>query len=190
MTSETSPANDENKTLETLISRALEGDKNSYTLFLKQVEAYARPILYSSLASPEWVDDVIQEILLSVHKALPTFERTRPVKPWLNAIINFRKTDYLRRHYRQRKLKQEAQLNVETEHKNVTFFPDTPELKDMERALAQIPKKQRDVLILMKIKGYTAKEVSRQLGMSVSAVKVSAHRGAASLRKIMEVDDE
>ncbi|HBR69933.1 MAG TPA: RNA polymerase subunit sigma-24 [Rhodospirillaceae bacterium] len=59
------------------------------------------------------------------------------------------------------------------------------ELKDIEDALASLPDKQRKVFELMKIKGYSASEVASEMGMTVTAVKVSAHRAAAKLKEAL-----
>ena len=99
----------------------------------------------------------------------------------VQAIINFRKTDYLRQHYAQR---ENMKLSLDD--------PDTPDYlvisghngstKDIEDAFDALPDQQKKVVELMKIKGYSAEEVSKKTGMSVSAVKVSAHRALQKIR--------
>ena len=54
--------------------------------------------------------------------------------------------------------------------------------KDIEDAFDSLPDQQKKVVELMKIKGYSAEEVSQKTGMSVSAVKVSAHRALQKIR--------
>ena len=48
--------------------------------------------------------------------------------------------------------------------------------------LADLPDKQRKVFELIKLHGYSAQEVADEMGMSVSAVKVSAHRTMNKLK--------
>ena len=55
-------------------------------------------------------------------------------------------------------------------------------MKDIESALADLPENQRKVFEMIKIHGYSAKEVADEMGMSVSAVKVSAHRTMNKLK--------
>ena len=45
--------------------------------------------------------------------------------------------------------------------------------------------KQRKVFKLVKIEGYSAKEVAEEMQMSVSAVKVSVHRSTAKLKEVL-----
>lgn len=57
------------------------------------------------------------------------------------------------------------------------------EYKDVEKILASLPDDQRTVFQRLKLEGYTAQEVANEMGMSESAVKVSAHR---TLKKIKD----
>lgn len=166
--------------------KAQQGDKNAYGLLLRDIAPYIRNVVMRGLANPDWADDIVQEVLLSIHKSLKTYSGDRPFKPWLYAIINFRKMDFLRKHYKQRDQKQETYEQTVFSGDNVTFPDFTGELKDIEEALDSLPEKQRRVFTLMKIEGYTAQEVANEMDMSVSAVKVSAHRAVNKLRKILE----
>ena len=46
----------------------------------------------------------------------------------------------------------------------------------LEEALMGLPEKQRTIIKMMYVEGFTVKEVAEKLDMSVSAVKVTAHR--------------
>ena len=48
--------------------------------------------------------------------------------------------------------------------------------------MQDLPEKQRKILLLMKGEGLTAAEVALKLNMSISAVKVSAHRSIKKLK--------
>jgi RNA polymerase sigma-70 factor, ECF subfamily len=45
------------------------------------------------------VDDLLQEILLSIHKSRHTYNNDRPFRPWVFTIAKFRLLDHLRKHY-------------------------------------------------------------------------------------------
>ena len=53
--------------------------------------------------------------------------------------------------------------------------------------LDQLPAKQRQVIELLKIGDLSVKEVSAQIGMSASAVKVTAFRGYEAIRRFLGV---
>ena len=166
-----------------LAASSQEGNKACYNRLLSEIAPFIRNYIVGKLANPDWAEDVTQEVLISVHKSLKTYDRARPFKPWLMAIVNFRYTDYLRKHYSSRGDKQTSLDNPDYISAAVTEEAFAGEYKDVEAALATLPEKQRVVFEMMKIQGYTAQEVANEVGMSVSAVKVSAHRTLAKLKE-------
>ena len=167
-------------------TQAQAGDKAAYNKLLREIAPFIRNFILRSLANPDWADDITQEVLISVHKSLNTYSSDRPFRPWLMAIINFRRTDYLRKHYNSRENKQTTLDNYDFQKMHVTNPEHAGEYKDIEAALNTLPDNQRKVFEMMKIQGYTAKEVANEMGMSVSAVKVSAHRTMNKLKKILK----
>ena len=161
------------------------GDKRAYNRLLSELVPYIKMRISGSLANPDWVEEITQEILISVHKSLNSYSSDRPFKPWLNAIIQFRRTDFLRKHYKNKNVKDVSQKNSEIFADNVTDNRHAGELKDIEKAMATLPEKQQKIFRLMKIEGYSAIEVAEEMEMSVSAVKVSAHRTAGKLKDML-----
>ena len=166
-------------------TKAQGGDKTAYNQLLREIAPYIKNYILRSLANPEWADDIVQEVLISVHKSLNTYSPDRPFKPWLMAIINFRRTDYLRKHYNSRQNMQTTLDDYDFQKMHVTNPEHAGEYKDVEAALQSLPENQRKVFEMIKIQGYSAKEVANEMGMSVSAVKVSAHRTMNKLKDIL-----
>lgn len=160
------------------------GDQKAYSKLLTELSHYIRNFVMGSLSNPDAAEDIMQEVLISVHKSLKTYSPDRPFKPWLIAIINFRRTDYLRKHYNNRQNKKTDLDDAGFQKMHVTNPVHAGELKDIEAALDTLPKKQRRIFEMLKIHGYSAKEVAKELNMSVSAVKVSAHRTQKKLQDI------
>ena len=169
-----------------LAAKAQGGDKRAYNRLLSELAPYIRNYLLPGLANPDWADDIAQDVLISVHKSLKTYAPEKPFKPWLMAIINFRRTDFLRKHYAKREDKQTTLDNVNFLKSHVTNPAHAGEYKDIEAALQELPEQQRKIFEMIKIKGFTAKEVANETGMSVSAVKVSAHRTSKKLKTILD----
>lgn len=167
--------------LETLMQRALAGDKRAYTAVLQETSRFLRPFLAKRLNRSTEVDDLLQEILLSIHKARHTYDGERPYKPWAFAIAKFRLLDHLRAHYADH-LRHAVELseveNILPGH--VTESAITYESINGE--VKKLPGKQAAILQMMHQEGYTAKEVAEKLGMKESAVKVAAHRAYKVIR--------
>lgn len=165
---------------------AQQGDQAAYTAVLMEMTPLLRAFISKRLSDHGLVEDIVQEILISIHKARHTYEPSRPFLPWMFAIAHFRLTDHFRRSYRQHAY-QMVDFEEVKEHlvdTDVTEAPGDYELLD--RALASLPPKQRSVIMMMYSEGYTTNEVAEKLGMTQSAVKVTAHRAYKFLRKKFE----
>jgi len=165
--------------------KSLEGDQLAYANLLRETARLLRPFLSKRLSFESEIDDLLQEILISIHKARHTYDGKRPYKPWVYAIAKFRLQDYLRAHYADQ-LRHSVELS-ELEnilHEDVT--ESTISYESISGEIQKLPEKQAAILQLMHEEGYTAKEVAAKLGMNESAVKVAAHRAYKVLRKKLE----
>lgn len=176
---------DETDKLEVLMRRSLNGDKHAYADLLRETACLLRPFLSRRLSFDSEVDDLLQEILISIHKARHTYDGMRPYKPWAYAIAKFRLQDYLREHYADH-LRHAVELSeVENDlHEDVTESAISYE--SISGEIHKLPEKQVTILRMMHQEGYTAKEVATMMGMNESAVKVAAHRAYKILRKKLE----
>lgn len=176
---------EENTGLEDLMRQSLEGDKRAYADLLRETARLLRPFLSKRLSFDSEVDDLLQEILISIHKARHTYDGNRPYKPWVYAIARFRLQDYLRMHYADHLRHAEELTGLENDlHEDVTETGISYESISAE--VEKLPEKQATILRLMHQEGYTAKEVAEKMGMNESAVKVAAHRAYKVLRQKLE----
>ena len=169
----------------TLMRQSLAGDQAAYAVLLKETSRLLRPFLAKRLSYTNAVDDLLQEILISLHKARHTYDGNRPYRPWVYAIAKFRLQDYLREHYSDQ-LRQASDLSELEDflHENVTESAISYE--SISREVQKLPHKQAIILQMMHQQGFTAKEIAEKIGMKESAVKVAAHRAYKVLRNRLE----
>src|ERR1041385_1922411 len=55
----------------------------------------------------------------------------------------------------------------------------------VQRALALLSQKQREIIQLLKLEGWSVAEIAAKTGLSQGAVKVTAHRGYQKIRKLV-----
>ncbi len=171
---------DKYQVLSGLLTSGLGGNQANYAAFLSQITPMLRRLVGRKIPSGD-VEDVVQEVLISIHKARHTYDGTRPVMPWVASIASFRATDHLRKHYSQMR---HQSVDI-ADYENI-LSDVTEELSDNEslgEMLEGVPDKHKRILTLMHVEGYTAKEVGAQLGMNESAVKVAAHRAIKKIRE-------
>ena len=165
--------------------QSLNGDQRAYASLLKETSRILRPFLAKRLLFTNEVDDLLQEILISIHKARHTYDGNRPYKPWIYAIAKFRLQDYLRAHYSDQ-LRDAIELSEVEESLPEDVTETTMSYESISGEVEKLPEKQATILRLMHQEGYTAKEVAEKMGMNESAVKVAAHRAYKILREKLE----
>jgi len=171
--------------LEMLMRQALAGDKEAYAALLRETSHFLRPFLMKHLGGSSEVDDLLQEILISIHKARHTYDGERPYKPWAYAIAKFRLQDHLRAHYVDH-LRQAVELSEVENNLPQAVTESDFTYESISGEVQKLPPKQAAILRMLHQEGYTAKEVAEKIGMKESAVKVAAHRAYKLLRKVLE----
>lgn len=161
-----------------LMQKALAGDAKAYAKLLQASARLLRPYIAKRIQHAQDAEDVLQETLLSIHKARHTFDGGRPYAPWAYAIAHYRVQDRLRQYYADPLRHADAVCDQQEE--NVTEMEITHEY--IHKAIDSLPVKQAKILRLIHTEGYTAKEVAAKIGMKESAVKVAAHRAYKVLR--------
>jgi RNA polymerase sigma-70 factor (ECF subfamily) len=168
-----------------LMRQSLDGDKRAYAELLQETSRFLRPFLAKRLSFTNEVDDLLQEILISIHKARHTYDGNRPYKPWVYAIAQFRLSDYLRSHYSDQ-LRQALEISEVENNLPENVTETTLSYESISGEIQKLPQKQAMILQLMHQEGYTAREVAEKMGMNESAVKVAAHRAYKVLREKLE----
>ena len=158
-----------------LMHRAQSGDHAAYSELLRSITPLVRGFIYNRIGNGADHDDILQEVLLGIHRASHTYNTDRPFTNWMFAIADHKVKDYLRTHYRKKALKEVDFEKIE----DFIAAPVTSEVSPSEvlnELLDKLPEKQRRIVYMMKIEGYSAQQVAKTMDMSVSNVKVTAHR--------------
>ncbi len=172
--------------LRQLMQAAQEGDRACYERLLKEIVPIIRGAVrrQRGFLGPADIEDLVQEVLLSVHTVKATYDPGRPFAPWLAAIVRNRVADSGRRYVRSKSAAQAAEGFYET------FAPEEANTNEdghedaeaLRRAIARLPAGQRRAVELMKLREMSLKEAARESGMSIAALKVSVHRAIRGLR--------
>jgi len=156
---------------------AQQGDKACYNKLLIAITPVLRRFVQGRIFNTDAIEDIVQEILLAIHKSRHTYNAEEPFERWMYGVARYKMIDYLR------KMTRHTQKEVLTD--NFETFLHIPSnsnregvpAQDLKDALAQLPDKQRKIINMMKLDGYSVTETATEMKMSESAVKVAAHRG-------------
>jgi RNA polymerase sigma-70 factor (ECF subfamily) len=166
-----------------LMVAAQDGDAVAYEKLLGELLPYLRRFVRRRVFDPAAAEDVVQNVLLSIHRARHTYRPERPFGPWLHAIARNAVTDHVRA--RGRALQRERPLE-DSAAAEASFAPPAPGEAGLEprllEALAELPAKQREAVELLHLDGLSVVEAASRVGISPGALKVRAHRGYRALR--------
>ena len=155
----------------------LAGEAGPYRRLLDELSGLLRA--YYRRRCPPGVDaeDLVQETLIAVHTRRATYDAGQPFTAWAYAIARYKLIDALRRG--------RGHLRAPAEEADALFVPSGAEAamasRDLERVMADLPARTRDLIRDVKITGLSTREAADKHGMSESAVKVAVHRGLKSL---------
>jgi len=189
-----------------LVKLASEGDEGAFSELVGPHRAELRAHCYRMLGSLHDAEDALQDALLRAWRALSGFEGRSSVRSWLYSIATNTALD-IARHRSRRELPvyfgPAAQTGATLDRplaESVWLepYPDrwlagdadaSPEARYEQResvelaficALQELPPRQRAVLILRDVMGFSAAEISSQLSTSVPSVNSALQRARAS----------
>lgn len=173
--------------------RAQDGDGAAYARLLKAIVPAVRALVRRKIHQDDaLVEDVVQDVLLSVHRVRHTYDPARPFLPWLSAIVSARAIDALRA--RSRKQRWE-----EIDEEAVLAHPDGAVLErhlrlaahqQLDRLLSRLPARQRRMVELVHLSDMSLADAAAASSMTLSAVKSVLHRAFDTLRRHKEADHE
>ena len=166
-----------------LMASAQQGDEAAYADLLVLAASAARAFVRARLGAAPWADDVVQETLLTVHLARHTYDPTRPFAPWFYAILRSRFVDAARRHKRVAAREVMVDVLPDPTPTNTGARGEEVDVDRLRASLAALPERQREVIVGLKYRDESVRELAARLGLTESAVKVTAHRGYKAMRR-------
>lgn len=166
------------------MAAAQDGDRAAYERLLKDCLPFLRAIAGRYHRAADRREDVVQDVLLTLHRVRHTYDPARPFSHWLATLARRRAIDALRRRGRTEKIEVFDEFAYETfsdpaANKQMSARDEAPGLQS---AIASLPEGQREALELLKLRELSLAEASQLTGKSVSALKVNVHRAIKALR--------
>jgi RNA polymerase sigma-70 factor (ECF subfamily) len=177
--------------LKLLLRAARTGDEGAYERFLAEVATMMRPRIRAKLArfgvDRAESEDVLQEVLVALHLKRGTWDESRPLMPWLNAIAEYKTLDACRRAGRERR--RTASVTVDDLEPVLAAEPpaDTAAMAlDPARAISRLPRRERAIVSALGLEGRSVAAAAAEFSVSEGAVRVAFHRG---LKRLAEMAD-
>lgn len=160
---------------------AIAGDSRAYQRLLTALAPHLRMMARKRCeqfgAPTSEAEDVVQEVLLAIHLKRGTWDPSRPLGPWISAIVHNKLVDSMRRRGRQASVPLEDVIATLESDEGV----NASDRIDIERVLDRLKDPQRTIVQSISIEGSSVRETANRLKMTEVAVRVSLHRALKAL---------
>lgn len=164
---------------------AQDGDREAYDRLLRSLLPLLRGYVRRRVGDPSAIEDLMQDVLLSIHRARHTYRPERAFGPWWRTVARNATIDYYRR--RGRRVGRELSLEgIDLPDESAPPVESEELSPAMSSALASLPDNQRQAVELIHVKGFSVAEAADRAGVTPGALKVRAHRGYRAMRRKLE----
>ena len=172
------------------MAAAQEGDAAAYQVLLRDCIPIIKSIARRRGVPADRLDDAVQDVLLTIHRARQTYDPRRSFTAWMSVIAERRAIDLMRRIQRQILREVHAPLAFES-HPDEAADPaggiaHTDSAGTVASALAGLPARQREAVEHLVLEERSLAEAAELTRRSKGSLKVNLHRALKALRGRME----
>lgn len=168
-----------------LVRRAQHGEKEAFEVLVAKHQGRVFAVAGGILRNREDVEDIAQQVFLKAYFSLKRFDQRSAFSTWLYKITVNECWDLLRKK-KVRPLVFESELSEEQAHayqsteQKAEFAPDVSEQLDtkqqLEHWLECLEERDRTMLVLKEVQGFTVEEIAEIMGSNGNTVKVRLFR--------------
>ena len=176
-----------------VVALALIGRQDAYRELLARYREPIYRFIRASTGDAQEALDLTQDTFIAAFSALDGYDRSRPLLTWLRRIALNKCRDWARRRavrsFFTRAAPMEDGLAVAAEQPlpDAEAF-DRAELAHVMQAMARLPHRLREVLVLRTVEGLSQAEAAEVLGVSEKAVETRLYRARQQLAR--ELDEK
>ena len=171
-----------------LVKRFIDGDESAFAVLVQRHKEKIRNIIYLTMNNSNSVDDIAQDVFLTVYRNLNNFRFESQFTTWLYRITVNKCKDYMR------KIKIRNIFTPIKEAEGKTEDIITPESNDISaivhKAIGKLPEKLRVPLLLKDIEGMSYQEIAETVQCEIGTVKSRIFRAREGLKDILKPYEE
>jgi RNA polymerase sigma-70 factor, ECF subfamily len=166
-----------------LIKRFAEGDESVFKTLVQRHKEKVRNIIYTTVGGSNAVDDIAQDVFITVYKNLRRFRFEAQFTTWLYRIT----INKCRDHLRKVKIRNmfSSLSGQEDSLKDNFDQEDTYKIELVHKAISRLPEKLRIPLLLKDFEGLSYQEIAESIECEVGTVKSRIFRAREGLRNIL-----
>lgn len=166
-----------------LLRRAQRGDKGAVDVLLRQHYDTVRAVCHRIVINRQDAEDATQMALISIVRALPTFDGRSKFSTWVYRIATNAALDEVRRIRRRPRPTADDALAVPAQHDRSSAVDAQI---DVRAALEQLPEEYRVAMVLRHIADMDYADIAIALDVPVGTVRSRLARGRDQLASILQ----
>lgn len=175
---------DATEEMEALVVRAQAGDGRAFEALYRRTVSRVYALCLRMCADTEEAAELVQDAYVRAWQGLGSFRGDSRFTTWLhrltvNLVLQERRSKGRRR--------AREVLDADLERFGRAACSAMPGTRvDLERAIAGLPPKAREVLVLRDVQGYKYEEIAELTGVSLGTVKAQIHRARGLVKEALE----
>jgi RNA polymerase sigma-70 factor (ECF subfamily) len=169
-----------------LAALCLAGRQQAFAEIVRRHKAPLHRLVARITGDDEEALDIVQDAFVAAYNALRSYDMARPMRAWLSRIAINKARDWRRRRAVRRLISAVLPIDHATETRDEApsveaVAVDRQQLQHVVAAIAALPGRLRETLVLRTIEGLTQAETAETLGVSEKAVETRLYRARQKL---------
>lgn len=173
-----------------LATRALAGQDAAFAAIVARYKQPLHHLVARLTGDEDEAVDIVQEAFIAAHGALRRYDPARPMRAWLTRIAVNKARDWRRRQVVRRLisavLPDDAMAIADDSPAIDRVVGGRAELVRVQAAIARLPARLREILVLRTMEELSQAEAADVLGISQKAVETRLYRARARLAELMQ----
>jgi RNA polymerase sigma-70 factor (ECF subfamily) len=169
------------------------GDRSAFRNLVEKYQGPLTNFLYRAVLDQAEAEDLAQDVFVKIHQASGRYRPEARFSTWLyriatNVALNALKSKRRRPTDSLDALEEQGgahQVAAAAEHRPDRELERDEVIRAVDRALRQLPERQRMAVVLQRFEGLSYEEIGEALSMSVEAVDSMLRRAKATLRNAL-----
>lgn len=161
---------------------------NSEEAFVELYHRYSSDIytyVFRLIEKQSAAEDLLQEIFVAAWQGIGDFQHRSTVKTWLFRIAHYQAMSWLRMHYRERKLTEEASLAEQVEMELGSQVMGDWRTDKVQQALVELSSNHRSVVELFYMQNLSYEEIAEVVACPLGTVKSRMSHAIRNLNGIL-----
>ena len=164
-----------------IVARILEGDRQAYSLLIKEYQAAIYNLAYRMTANTQDAADLTQDIFTRAYTYLWRYNPRKKFFTWLYTIA----LNTIKNHIKKNKQYKNA-CSSDLEERQLSAKQNSSEAQDINIYLSGLDMETRALIIMKYVQELSFEEIAKIKGKSVSALKMRIYRGLEKLKEMMK----